>query len=90
MQEINDDMIFKRQEEDANLHEKDKGQRTDESVEEIQAIKEVKELVTSEGREEADKNIMAFLRVNGLNEGLVKELINTDLLDKYVRLVSVK
>ncbi|XP_014472180.1 PREDICTED: uncharacterized protein LOC106743143 isoform X2 [Dinoponera quadriceps] len=37
---------------------------------------------------EADKNIVEFLRMKGLSEDLVKKLINTDLTDEYVRLLK--
>ncbi|EFN81724.1 uncharacterized protein LOC105185778 [Harpegnathos saltator] len=86
MQEVRDEATFlEEQRENVNFY--DEGQRTDESVEEIQAIKEVKKPDGSGGYEEADKNIAAFLRMKSLSEDLVKTLINADLTDEYVRLL---
>lgn len=85
MQEVNDDRIFEKQQ-DANFYEQDEEQRKDETIDEIPAIKKVKKLVTSGGREEADKDIAAFLRAKGLSGDLVRKLINADLTDEYVRL----
>ncbi|XP_032670655.1 uncharacterized protein LOC116843882 [Odontomachus brunneus] len=85
MQEVNDDRIFNEQ--DANFYEQGEGQRTDESIDEVSATKEVKELVASGRREEANKHIAAFLRAKGLSGDLIKKLINADLTDEYVRLL---
>lgn len=91
MQEVDNNIILEEQQErDTNFHEQNEGQLSDESIEEIQVIKEVKEFDATEEHEEANKNIVIFLRAKGLSDDLVKTLINTDLTDEYVRLALLK
>lgn len=84
---MQEDTILGEQQGDVNFHEQNEEERAAETIEGIQAINEIKELVASE---EADKNITEFLRMKGLSDDIVKTLINVDLTDEYIRLALVK
>lgn len=84
---MQEDAILGEQQGDVNFHEQNEEERAAETIEGIQAINEIKELVASE---EADKNITAFLRMKGLSDDIVKTLINVDLTDEYIRLALIK
>lgn len=99
MQRADDDTIFEQQQEDEIFLKQTDGHSPGESVEEVQASKEIEEIQASKGieafdtsgeHEEAEKNIVVFLRAKGLSNDLVKTLIDTDLTDEYVRLAFVK
>lgn len=83
MQEIN---IFL-EEEQEDIIRKQEDQVKEKSIEDIQVIKEVKETIRDK---EIDEKIVTFLYEKGLNENLVKTLIDTDCLtDEHVRLARI-
>ncbi|XP_036147510.1 uncharacterized protein LOC114254842 isoform X2 [Monomorium pharaonis] len=79
MQEINDNTILEKQQEDVIRKPKDQEGSIKDNV---QVIKNVKEI----GRNEEIDEKATFLHEKDLNEDFVKTLSNTDLTDKHISL----
>nr|XP_012233684.1 PREDICTED: uncharacterized protein LOC105678716 [Linepithema humile] len=65
-----------------------KPQLEEESMEEIQIIKEAKKTEKNKWDEKTDKNIAGLLHKKDLRKNLSKTLINSDFTDEHIRLLK--